>query len=197
MRTADGPGRTGPRPAPGGADAIRHSAARWEDVLAVGLGLLVAVGLAVGWLTGVSAHGAVLERGAAEASERTEVPGVVTTRPAPLADMDTGQQAVGVAWTAPDGTERSGSTTLAGLYTVGDPVTLWTTADGELTRPPSTPADAATTGVAAAFMTLVGWTVLVVLAWRFGFRWTGRRFARAWELDWATVEPRWSGRRRA
>ncbi|MBN9739117.1 MULTISPECIES: hypothetical protein [unclassified Pseudonocardia] len=197
MRTADGPGRTGPRPAPGSADRMRRSAARWEDVLAVGLGLLVAVGLLVAWMAGTSAHGTVVERGATESAERTAVPAQVTDRTTAVSDMQTGQQAVTVGWTAPDGAARSGETSVPGLYQVGDRITVWVGPDGELTPPPSTPSDAVTVGVAAAFMTLVAWGVVLAGAGHLGFRWTARRFAHAWQVDWADHEPHWSGRRRA
>lgn len=197
MRTADGPGRIGPRPVPGRADALRRATARWEDVLSVGLGLLVAVGLVVAWLSGTSAHGTVLEHAATESAERHAVSAVVTERATSVADMQTGQQALTVAWTGADGAARTGSTTLPGLYDVGDRLTVWVGPGGQLAAPPSTPTDAVTVGVAAAFMTLVGWGAVLAALWYVGFRWTARRFARAWEIDWAAVEPRWSGRRTA
>lgn len=195
MRTADGPGRTGPRPAPGAADRLRRTASRWEDVLSVGLGLLVAIGLLVAWLAGSSAHDRVLERGATEAAERTAVEAVVTERATSVADVQSGQQALTVSWTAPDGSARTGGTSLPGMYQVGDRLTVWVGPDGQLTPPPSTPTDAVTVAGAAGFMTLVVWGVALVGVGHLGFRWTGRRFARAWELDWADVEPQWSGRR--
>jgi hypothetical protein len=179
------------------ADRLRRTAARWEDVLAVGLGLLAAIGLLVAWLAGSAAHGAVLERGAVEAAERTPVPAVVTERAATMGDLHTGQQALTVAWTAPDGSARTAGTSLPGLYDVGDPITVWTGPAGDLTTQPSTAADALTVGVAAGLMTVVGWGVLLLGVGYAGFRATAARFARAWELDWATVEPRWSGRRPA
>ncbi|SFO20414.1 hypothetical protein SAMN05216207_103633 [Pseudonocardia ammonioxydans] len=197
MRTADGPGRTGPRPAPGAADRLRRTAARWEDALSVGLGLLVAIGLLLTWLAGSAAHGTVLERGATEATERTPVPAVVTERATAVGDLQSGQQALTVAWTAPDGSERTAGTSVPGLYDVGDRITVWTGPDGALTTPPATAADALTVGFAAGFMTVVLWGLLVLAAGWLGFRWTARRFAHAWELDWAAVEPHWSGRRRA
>ena len=195
MRTADGPGRTGPRPAPEPADRLRRTASRWEDALSVGLGLLVAIGLLVTWMAGAAAHGSVTERGAAEAAERTAVPAVVTERATSIGDPQSGQQALTVSWTGPDGSARTGSTSLPGLYDVGDRITVWTGPDGELTTPPSTGADAITVAVAAGFLTVVVWAVALAGLGHLGFRWTGRRFARAWELDWAAVEPRWSGRR--
>lgn len=197
MRTSDGPGRTGPRPSPGAAERLRRTTSRWEDVLSVGLGLLAAIGLLVGWLAGSAAHGTVLERGAAEAAERTPVEAVVTERAPPVGDLHSGQQSLTVSWTAPDGSDRTEGTSMPGLYEVGDPVTVWTGPDGTLTAPPSTAADALTVGVATGVMTLVGWGVALVAVGYLGFRATAARFAHAWELDWAAVEPHWSGRRPA
>ncbi|BBG02472.1 MULTISPECIES: Rv1733c family protein [Pseudonocardia] len=195
MRTADDHGRAGAPPVTGPADRLRRSAARWEDLLSVGLGLLLAIGLVVAWLAGSAASGAVAERGMAEASERTETEAVVTERATPIGEMQAGMQAVTVAWTASDGTERTGPSSTAGLHEVGDRVTVWVDRNGALTSPPATAEDAATVGFGAGFMTVVLWGVLVVGAGFLAFRWTAGRFARAWELDWAAVEPQWTGRR--
>lgn len=197
MRTADGPGRTGPRPAPGAADRLRRTATRWEDVLSVVLGLLVAVGLVAAWLTGAAAHDAVTERGATEAADRTPVTAVVTDRATSVGDLQAGQQALTVSWTGPDGAARTGGTSLPGMYEIGDRLTVWVGDDGRLTTPPSTPADAATVAAAAGFMTLVLWGLVLTGLGMLGFRWTTRRFADAWEIDWMAFEPQWSGRRSA
>ena len=199
MRTADGPGRTGPRPAPADADAdrLRRTTARWEDVLSVALGLLVAVGLLVAWLAGTVVHGTVVERSTAEAADRTAVPAVVTVRATPLGDPQAAEQVVTVSWTGPDGAARTGDASLPGLYDVGDRVTVWLGPDGRPTTPPPTATDAVTVAVAAGAMTALGWGALLLGAGHLGFRWTARRFGHAWELDWASVEPRWSGRRPA
>lgn len=195
MRTADDPGRAGARPAIGAADRLRRSATRWEDVVSVGLGLLVATGLVVAWLIGSAAYGVVAERGAAESSERTSTEAVVTERATPIGDLQAGMQAVAVSWTAPDGTDRTGRTSTPGLHEVGDRITVWVGPDGVLTTPPATAEDAVTVGFGAGFMTVVLWGTGLLGAGFLAFRWTAGRFARAWELDWAAVEPQWTGRR--
>ena len=195
MRTADDHGRSGARPAPGPADRLRRSAARWEELLSVVLGLLVAIGLVLAWLVGTAAYGAVAERGAAEHSERAATEAVITERAAPIGDLQAGMQAVTVRWTAPDGTERTDRTSTPGLHEVGDRITVWVGPGGTLTTPPATAEDAVTVGFGAGFMTVLLWGVLVLGAGFLAFRWTAGRFARAWELDWAGVEPQWTGRR--
>ncbi|ANY09029.1 Rv1733c family protein [Pseudonocardia sp. HH130630-07] len=195
MRTADGPDRTGPRAVPVSAAALRCSASRREDVLAVVLGLLAVLGLVCAWGAGASAHGTVLDRGAAEAAERTAVPAVVTGPVGPAGEMYTGQQTLAVEWTARDGTRQTGATSFPGLYGAGEQVTVWLDRDGRLTVAPATASDAMTVAVGAGFLTSVAWGVLLVVLGRAGFRRTALRYARAWELDWAAVEPRWSGRR--
>ncbi|MEV1291075.1 hypothetical protein [Pseudonocardia sp. NPDC049635] len=195
MRTADEPGRAGAPPGEGSADRLRRSTARWEDVLWAGLGLLVVAGLVAAWLAGSAAYRVVAERGTAEAADRTAIEAVVTGRASPPGDPQVGLQAVTVAWTAPDGSERTGRTSVPGLREVGDRVTVWVGGDGVLTGPPLTAADAGAVGLGAGFLTLVLWGGFVLGAGFLAFRWTTRRFARAWELDWARVEPQWTGRR--
>ncbi|MEJ8281664.1 hypothetical protein [Pseudonocardia spirodelae] len=192
MRAADHPRPGSPA---GSADRLRRRASRREDVLAVALGLLVATGLLVAWIAGSAAYGTVLDRGRVEAHERTAVQATVTARASSMGDLQTGQQALTLSWTGPDGAPHSGGSSLPGIYGVGDHVTAWVGADGRLATPPSTPADAVTVAVAAGFITAVAWAVGVLLLGRFAFAVNGRTFARAWELDWAAVEPGWSGRR--
>ncbi|GAA4974078.1 hypothetical protein WHI96_20200 [Pseudonocardia tropica] len=190
MRAADRPGSE-----PGPADRLRRRASRREDLLAVLLGLLAACGLAVTWLAGTAAHGSVLERGAVEAHQRVPVAATVTARASAVGDLETGQQSVTLSWTGPDGRPHSGGSTLPGVHEVGDRVPAWVGTDGRLAPPPSTPADAVTVAVAAGFITAIVWAAGVLVAGRLVFAWNGRAFARAWEEDWAAVEPGWSGRR--
>ncbi|WP_224391086.1 hypothetical protein [Pseudonocardia sp. ICBG1293] len=179
----------------GPADRLRRRACRREDLLAVLLGLLAATGLLVAWLAGAAAHGSVLERGAVEAHQRVPVAATVASRVSAVGDLQTGQQALTLSWTGPDGLPHTGGSTLPGMYDVGDRVQAWVGPDGRLAPPPSTPADAVTVAVAAGFVTAVVWAAGVLAAGRLVFAWNGRAFARAWEQDWAAVEPGWSGRR--
>lgn len=196
MRTADDAGRAG-RPARTDPAALRRRATRCEDVLTVVLGLLAAVGLLVAWVAGGSAHQVVAQRSAAETAQRSPVEATVVDRLIPVTEQHAGMQAATVTWTAPDGRERTGGTTLAGLHQPGDRVGVWVDGRGELTLPPSTPEDAVVVAAATGLAAAVGWGLAVLLLGRLGYRWTGARVARAWELGWAAVEPGWSGRRRA
>ena len=197
MRTADGHGRTGRRPAADDPARLRRRATRWEDALSVLLGLLAAAGLAVGWVAGGAAQQAVQERAAVEAAERAPVQATVVDRVVAVTEMQSGQQTATVRYTTPDGREETGGTTLTGLYEPGDRVEVWVDRSGELALPPSTAEDAVVVAVATGLMTVIGCGIVVLLLGRLGYYWTGARIARAWELGWADVEPQWSGRRRA
>lgn len=197
MRTADGPGRTGPRPAADDPARLRRRAGRWEDVVSVLLGLLAAGGLALGWVAGGAAQETVQQRAAVESAERVPVQATVVDRMVAVTEMQSGQQTATVRYPTPDGGEQTGGTTLTGLYEPGDRVQVWTDRSGELVPPPSTAEDAVVVAVASGLMAVVGCGIVVLLLGRLGYHWTGRRIARAWELGWAEVEPQWSGRRRA
>lgn len=192
MPTAD-PGSPGPL---SDAGRMRRRATRWEDAVAVLLGLLAAAGLAVAWATAGSAHESVRDRAVTESAERTRIEATVSATAGPLRDLDSGVQQVTVSWVGPDGTPRTGDTTVAGLAEAGDRVPVWTDPAGTLTDPPTGPEDAALVAGAVAVAVVLAWAAGVLLLGRLCYRLTAARIARSWALAWADVEPDWSGRRR-
>jgi hypothetical protein len=152
-------------------------------------------------ITGVQVYFTQLAEGRWEASIRHRTSAVL------LADGDKGPGADKaaavvlarvpgpIAWTAPDGTRRTGTTLVRRDGKAGSTVTVWTDRSGALTMAPADGSDAL---VAA---TLAGTAVLVALcagalcgrsARRY---WTARRAAAHIDRDWARLAPLWSDRR--
>lgn len=193
MRTADDPGRPAPL-----SDAwrLRRRATRWEDALALLLGLLAAVGLVVGWLVGTATHDGLREHGAVQAAERLRVEATVTSTTRPFVDPGSGTQQVAVDWTGPDGAPRSGITQVVGSAETGQRVPMWTDRSGAPTTAPLDGWSAVVLAWVAGLAAVGTWSAGALLLGRLGHRLVGARIARAWEIAWAEVEPRWSGRRR-
>lgn len=99
-----------------------------------------------------------------------------------------------VRWTAPDGTARETRVRAPAGTSVGDPVTVWATADGRPTAAPMT-----SSGVTRSTIVFValGWswslvaavTAYAALCWALD-----RQRDRRWTREWAAIEPAWSGR---
>jgi hypothetical protein len=98
------------------------------------------------------------------------------------------------SWTAPDGTDRTGTVPVTGRQSAGDRVRIWVDDRGQLSDPPTGAAPrtdatvAATTAVLglALGLALVRWSVRRVVV---GYR------LRAWQSAWLEVGPRWTRRR--
>ncbi|MEQ3549488.1 hypothetical protein WIS52_03305 [Pseudonocardia nematodicida] len=195
MRTAGQPDRARSRSTRGEAELLRRRTGRWADLFSVLLGLLLVVGLATGWLIGSSVHDAVAHRGAAEAAERTAVEATVSGGVPVLSELHIAHQMHTVTWTAPDGEVRSAETVLPGVHDIGEGVRVWTGPGGELVSAPATGDDALTAAGAAGLLAVLCAGVVVAAGWWLVSRWTAVRIGRAWDLDWARVEPAWSGRR--
>jgi hypothetical protein len=105
------------------------------------------------------------------------------------------QTRVKARWTGPDGRIHHGEIEPDSTGPVGTVVTLWTDAAGNpVAAPPRTDmADA--DGLAGGMLALVGFAGLVLGGWVPVRRALDRRRMASWDVQWRTVEPRWSGRR--
>jgi hypothetical protein len=175
----------------------RRRTDRVEDAVAVvlcGVGVVV---LVVAALLGVMAHGSVAARAASEGAERSVVSATVTQIPGapPVTDdLSPGSRRVLAAWTAPDGTARSGLVSAPISAEPGAVVPLWTDRAGTPARAPvSEHAAGLVSGVVGVLSGLLG-CLLLYGVWRLVRLATGRRNAEDWERGWAEVEPTWSGR---
>lgn len=101
-----------------------------------------------------------------------------------------------IRWTDRDGVVRVGETVLAEPMKAGDTVTVWTDRENRLAPAPASADDAMVAAVVVTFWLLLALITGLVLAWTGLRRWTLARNCALWELEWAEVEPRWSGRAR-
>ncbi len=99
-------------------------------------------------------------------------------------------------WVAPDGSERTGTITVASKLRAGDHMPIWVDRTGAVTDPPIDPTAA---GLLVAAGTAISWLIwgaalagIAVGHRRFVIR---RRLAH-WAEEWQGIEPLWSGRER-
>jgi len=184
----------------------RNPLRRGTDRVESWLTLVVTLALLVGGPLVVWQAGAAAYRGAAAAAARDQqsqhryqITAVLRDDASKYVitngDQSTQQGPVPARWTAPDGTTHDGAVVppSAGDRS-GDPVTISTDRQGNLTQPPP-PADpmsaALGTGVTVGVGFLVGAVaVLIVTRWLLN-----RRRMAKWQLEWLLVERRWTGRR--
>ncbi|MEU6236548.1 hypothetical protein [Kitasatospora sp. NPDC047058] len=167
--------------------------------VAAGLGVLLALAAAAGGALLV--HRATARDAAAERARLQPVDAVVRSIDRPTATPD-GRQAgehqsiipAEAAWTAPDGSPRTGTIDVRHTTAVGAVVTLWVDHAGTPADPPidgvGLAADAVCAGLAgfAVLCTAVGGALALRL------RTLDRRAGLAWAADWARREPEWTGR---
>ncbi|MDH6522250.1 hypothetical protein [Streptomyces sp. SAI-090] len=101
------------------------------------------------------------------------------------------QTRAAVRWTAPDGSVRTGRTLVDAGQNAGSRTTVWTSAQGDLsTRPPSPAGAAVEAGGlgASAALALAG---VVYGTGRAARGWLERRRIDQWGTEWALVGPQW------
>lgn len=167
---------------------------RLERLLACVLGILTAVVVAIAIGAGESAYDSVAGRARAEAADRTQTTAVLlgdavaTTR-----DGGPSARTVPVAWTDRHGGERTATVPVPGLHRAGERVPVWTTEDGRVVPAPTSAVDATAAGVLVGVLVVVVAGGVVYLIGRGLYAWTGRRYCRAWELEWERIGPKWTG----
>jgi hypothetical protein len=98
-------------------------------------------------------------------------------------------------WTAPDGTQRTGTIVTDSTSRPGTVVTVWTDRAGNITSGPPSADAAAARGFGAGLATVVGVASLFTCCWLIVVRRLERRRLALWRIEWLQVEPQWSGRR--
>ncbi|RFU19681.1 Rv1733c family protein [Geodermatophilus marinus] len=187
-----------------GSGPLRRRSDRVQVVgrLVVVLSFLVAPVAAVAASTATAAH--LHAVAAAEAAERFRARAVVLEEaPGPAHPRDGAYGTppgtvvpVRVAWTAPDGRPREGFVPVQRGTPVGTAVRLWVDRDGDLAPAPldrsSIPDRAAAAGALPLLaLPLATWALHALLT-----SVLDARRERAWEAEWAAVEPGWSSRPR-
>ncbi|WP_439680864.1 Rv1733c family protein [Embleya sp. MST-111070] len=102
--------------------------------------------------------------------------------------------AAGVRWVAADGTTHTGVAQVPPGGAAGDTAGIWLDAEGRPTTPPPSHGAIVVDGITAGMLVFA--LAFMVTAGAFGAEHllTSRRRARAWEREWAVVEPNWTGR---
>lgn len=173
----------------------RRSTDWFEDVVAWLLSAVAVLGLAVALVVGLREFTAGTERVRAESATRVAATATLV-EDAPLAvDSPTGmplvQAPATVSWTAPDGTRKVGTAVVGVGTRAGATIPIWLTGDGALSSAPTTPFGAVGAGVASGVAVLAVDACVVAGLWRVTRRLTLALNVRAWEREWALMEPQW------
>lgn len=102
---------------------------------------------------------------------------------------------VPASWIAPDGSAHTGQVTAAPGTAKGSAVTIWTTRAGRQTGPPLRHPQVVDQAALAAFLTILGVGVGLLLSGVLIHRALDRRRLAAWDAAWATTGPHWSNYR--
>lgn len=183
----------------------RNGLARGSDrVESASLVLVLLVALLFGPVMlalGSIVHADMVATGEEQARTRQPVVAILT-RDAPdvgaggHGNVVAGLSHVPATWTLPDGTAGSGKVPARDGMNAGTKVDIWLDGDGRVVDRPLTEADSA---VGGAMVTLSGWLTAVVLlvVAQTGLHFLlNRRRYRAWDQQWARVEPGWHNYRR-
>ncbi|MGY1673312.1 Rv1733c family protein [Geodermatophilus sp. SYSU D00710] len=184
-----------------GSGPLRRPSDRVQAVgrLAVVASLLVAPLLAVAASTATSAH--LTAVAAAEAADRSHTRAVLLEQAPSRVERDDAYGAapalavpVRAAWPDAGGALREGVVLVPPGTATGTAVPVWIDGQGEPTSPPLDPSGIPTSAAVMGALSLVGlplatWTLHVVLT-----SVLDARRERAWEAEWAAVEPEWRSR---
>ena len=182
MRTAEGRSRSPRRR----SDRVADLAA-W----AVSAGALLV--LLASLLVGIGSFGALTQRAAVEARDRTPTSAVVL-EDVPLVPAAGALAVAPVRWTDPDGVERTGSAEVTAPLTAGDQVRIWVGTDHRPVRAPITRLAAGMAASTVTVLVLAVGVLLVLLFGRLAFARVGRMRGAEWEREWEEVEPTWTRR---
>ncbi|GIJ72606.1 Rv1733c family protein [Virgisporangium ochraceum] len=181
-----------------GRNPLRRPTDRFETWFTVLLtiAVLVTAPFAVWWCAGDA-----YERATSAADRQRDM--LFLVQAVLLADADRAERTytddgatlllVPARWTAPDGTVRTGQLEPPAYGRAGSTVAIWTDIRGNPMQPPTSNPLGASVGVGLAvtsFAVVVYACVLAAVR-----RSLNRRRMAAWQREWRSVEPRWSGRR--
>ena len=169
---------------------------RLEDLVAGLLVLIAALGLLVAVTAGAAAHADTMARSGVEASSRISTTAILSADAPVLAGSEASgsylpQTTAAAAWTAPDGTPRTGAVPVSPGARKGRKVAIWMGRDGALAAAPPSPFVAVVAAGVAGGEVLVITALVLAGAWWVTRRTTARMNHGAWEREWAAIEPLW------
>ncbi|MCA2211487.1 Rv1733c family protein [Jidongwangia harbinensis] len=173
----------------------RNPLRRTCDRIEAGLTLVLVLAMLVlspwaGRLAAEAAFRDVTDDNAGQRREHHRVPAVL------VATADGGPELVPARarWTAPHGVVRTGTVFVRADRGPGSTVEVWVDDGGRLTPSPSH-RDPRAVAVVAAVLAVGAVAAVLAGVRRLVRRRLDRRRMIAWQTEWATVGPRWSGRR--
>lgn len=173
----------------------RRPTDRFEDTVAWLLCAVALLGLGAALAAGLTEFAAGMDRVRTEAATRTPVTATLVDDAPSAAVSPSGPPRVripaAVAWTMPDGSRGIGTAIVSVGTPAGSPVPIWITSDGERTGAPTTPPGAVGAGILTGLAVLMLDAGVVTAAWWAARRMTFALNARAWEREWALIEPHW------
>lgn len=171
--------------------------ARSRLVVEFALSVVVALSLAVAaaWTTWNSEQ----RRALLEAQQRQQVSATTVTKAeAGAGDTRSGvasRDAVAQATWRLQGTVHRGAVEVPAGTESGSTVRIWVSRDGQLVPKPRGTADVAAASAVAGLSAFAGLSAASFGVFGLRVRRLERRVLDAWDAEWATVEPDWSGRR--
>jgi hypothetical protein len=169
---------------------------RAEDAIAGLLMLVAAAGLLLAITAGADAHADAAARSRAEASSRIPTTAILNAD-APMLVTSEGagsylpRTTAAATWTAPDGTSCTGEVPVSAGARKGHAVPIWIEHSGILAATPTSPLAAFLAAVVAGAVVLLLTTLVLAGAWWATRRMTAGARSRAWEREWAAIEPQW------
>jgi hypothetical protein len=188
------PARGLPRPAPG-PGRLRRPSHTVERVSRVVLVLVVLLSVPVALVAGTAVRSDLAARAERQAGERTPATAVATADAAAPADAPPRTRVpVPARWTSPEGVVVTGAVPARPTTRAGDPLAIWTTADGRRADEPMTAAEVRRSTLVLVGVGWAGGLGAAVLLHVALCRLLDLGRDRRWAREWARVEPGWSRR---
>ncbi|HEY2205697.1 MAG TPA: hypothetical protein VGH99_14590 [Pseudonocardia sp.] len=163
--------------------------------------LLLVLGLVsilIALLLGSSAYRDWTGTNRGEAGERTRITAQVVEDVDYIPNSDGRGASVPVParvhWVGADGVPHDAVSEVRGPRRAGDPVALWVDRNAQPVPAELSDDDVLFLVILCALLGLVVDGILLVGLWHGVTRWTLARNCAGWEREWASIEPRWSGR---
>jgi hypothetical protein len=146
--------------------------------------------LAAGWTVAAARN--------AGAGHHHQEPAVLLTSASPVIGGIFGgmvQPYARARWSGPGRAVHTGEVPVPPHTTAGSTVTIWTDASGRLAKPPAGPQQRVAGATLAAVLAVLGTGLLLLCGHQLTRSVLDRRRMAAWDRDWRSAGPMWSGRR--